>query len=552
MTKERVMKTDVLVIGGGIAGGYAAIKAADAGASVTLIDKGYMSRSGQSPYVDSFLVFNEDWGDNLDEWMDMIGQVGEHVNHREWTKAGFVESHDRYEELVEWGVEFAKHDDGTLFRKTAKLGPAKTLFMEPAKVPTVLREQALARGVNILYRRMINDLLVRDGKVVGAVGFGIKGTALTVIECKSVVLATGASGMKGPHWPIHSLTGDGDAMAYRAGASITGKEFMDPHPTSAEKPADFNWQFKFGGQKLEDKGPPQGHLTNAEGDVVSQRGTLFLELEFEAHAGRAPIQFHPEGERVEGRTLVGGGALGMSIHKAEGVWAKDMNGWSGVPGLYAAGDALGSMASGATYAAMGLSSANCTVTGARAGTAAAVYAATIDQTSITPEQIEETRTRILAPMERKGGYSPGWVTNLLQGYMMPYFVLMVKDGDRLQATLTLIEFMRDHLVPKMYAKDAHELRLVHETANMVLNAEMRLRAGLFRTESRGCHYREDFPSRDDDWLAWVLIGEQDGKMVLEKELVPDEWKPDLSRPYVERYEWRLPNEVIPTAEETAR
>lgn len=552
MSNERVIKTDVLVIGGGIAGGYAAIKAADAGASVTLVDKGYMSRSGQSPYVDSFLVFNEDWGDNLDEWMDMIGQVGEHVNHREWTRAGFVESHDRYKELVEWGVEFAKHDDGTLYRKPSKLGPAKTIFMEPTTVPVALREQCLTRGVNILYRRMIYDLLMQDGKVVGAVGFGIKGTELTVIECKSVVLATGASGLKGPHWPIHSLTGDGDAMAYRAGAAITGKEFMDPHPTNAAEPADFNWRFKFGGRKLEDKGPPQGHLTNAEGDKVKQRGTLFLDLEFEAHAGRAPVQFHPDGDRVEGRTLVGGGALGMSIHKAEGVWAKDMNGWSGVPGLYAAGDALGTMASGATYAAMGLSSANCTVTGARAGTAAAEYAATIEQSSIRSEQLEQARAKIFAPLERKGGFTAAWVTNLLQSYMMPYFVLMVKHRDRLEATLTMVEFLRDHLVPKMYATDPHELRLVHEATNMVLNAEMRLRAGLFRTESRGCHYREDFPARDDDWLAWVLIREQGGEMVLEKELIPEEWKPDLSRPYEERYDWRLPNETIPTAEESIR
>jgi len=228
MAKERVMKTDVLVIGGGIAGGFAAIKAADAGASVTLIDKGYMSRSGQSPYVDSFLVFIQDWGDDLDEWMEMIGQVGEHVNHKDWAKLGLVESHARYEELVEWGVECAKHDDGTLYRKPAKLGPAKTIFMEPATIPVALREQCLARGVKVLCRRMMYDLLMKDGKVVGAFGFGIKESGLTVIECKSVVLATGASALKGPHWPVHSLTGDGDAMAYRAGAAITGKEFMDP------------------------------------------------------------------------------------------------------------------------------------------------------------------------------------------------------------------------------------------------------------------------------------------------------------------------------------
>jgi len=543
--------SDVLVIGGGIAGGYAAIKAADAGANVVLVDKGYMSRSGQSPYVDSFLVFNEEWGDNLDEWMEMIGQVGEHLNHREWTKAGLVESHDRYLELVEWGIDFAKHDDGTLYRKPSNLGPAKTIFMEPATIPVALREQCLARGVKILYRRMIYDLLMEDGKVVGAIGFGSKDDKLTIYKFKAVVLATGASAMKGPHWPVHTLTGDGDAMAYRAGAAITGKEFMDPHPTDAAAPADFNWKFKFGGRKLEDKGPPQGHITNAEGDKIRRRGTLFLDLEFEAHAGRAPLKFHPDSDRVEGKTLVGGGALGMSIHKAEGVWTHHMDGWSGVPGLYAAGDALGSMASGASYAAMGLSSAHCTVTGARAGTGAGKYAVSVESASADPEEIEKIRAHILAPLKRKGGFSPGWVTNLLQSYMMPYFVLLIKHPDRLQATLAMVEFMRDHLVPKMFASDPHELRLVHEAANMVLNAEMRLRAGLFRTESRGCHYREDLPSRDDDWLAWVLIRQKDGEMVLEKEPVPEEWKPDMSRPYEERYDWRLPNEQIPETENVA-
>jgi len=548
MSKDRLVKCDVLVIGGGIAGGYAAIKAADAGASVALVDKGFVSRTGQSPYVDSFLVFNEEWGDNLDEWMEMVGQVGEHLNHREWTKAGFVESHDRYLELCEWGVEFAKQEDGTVYRKPGNFGAAKTMFMEPATVPVALRDQCKARGVKIVQRRMIYDLIMQDGRVVGAVAFGIKNTNLTIFECKSVVLATGASALKGPHWPTHSLTGDGDAMAYRAGAAITGKEFMDPHPTHAAAPANFNWDFKFGGKKLEDKGPPQGSLINAEGDKVKQRGTLFLDMEFEAHAGRAPLMFQPDGDRVEPREMVGGGALGMSIHKAEGVWAKDMNGWSGVPGLYAAGDALGTMASGATYAAMGLSSANCCVTGARAGAAAGAYAASVEQTTINPELLEQQRAKILAPLERKGGFTPRWVTNVLQSYMMPYFVTMIKHQDRMQATLTMVEFVRDHLVPKMYATDPHELRLVHETVNMVLNSEMRLRAGMYRTESRGCHYREDYPSRDDDWLAWVLIREKEGEMVLDKEPVPDEWKPDMSRPYEERYDWRLPNETIPTTE----
>lgn len=543
--RDRIVEADVLVIGGGIAGGYAAVKAAEAGASVVLADKGFSSRSGQSPYVDSFLVFDEKWGDDLDAWLDMVARTGEYVNRRDWTEAGFKDSSERFEELTEWGVKFAKNDDGSYYRRVNDLGTVKSMFMEPGSIPEVLREQMKRLGVEILYRRMVYDLIMEDGRVVGAVGFGIRGYGLTIFKARSVVLATGASGMKGPHWPIHMLTGDGDAMAYRAGASITGKEFMDPHATDGEHPANFDWSFKFGGRELDELGPPQGTFVNAQGENVPRRGTLFMELEFEAHAGNAPVTFHPQREGMKPRVRLGGGAAGMSIHKAEGVWADTLDGHSGVPGLYAAGDALGTMASGAVYAAMGLSSANCAVTGARAGSAAAAFALSSPQVEPAESEIERLREDILAPTRRTGGFGPRWITSVLQNTMLPYYVLMVKRADRLEATLTMLEFLRDDLLPKMFVDDPHDLRLAHETSNMVLNAEMRLRAGLARTESRGCHYREDYPFRDDDnWLQWILLHRgENGEMELSKRPVPEEWKPSAELSYGERYEWRLPGEA---------
>ncbi len=93
------------------------------------------------------------------------------------------------------------------------------------------------------------------------------------------------------------------------------------------------------------------------------------------------------------------------------------------------------------------------------------------------------------------------------------------------------------------AKDPHELRMAHETRNMVLNIEMILRASLFRTESRGKHFREDYPQRNDpDWLAWVKLKDDEGKMLVTKEPIPEKWWPDLSIPYKERYPNRLPLE----------
>jgi succinate dehydrogenase/fumarate reductase flavoprotein subunit len=113
----------------------------------------------------------------------------------------------------------------------------------------------------------------------------------------------------------------------------------------------------------------------------------------------------------------------------------------------------------------------------------------------------------------------------------------------LKAALTIVEFIRKNLVPKLTAKDSHELRLAHETKNMALNAEMILRASLFRTESRGQHYREDFPRRDDPtWLAWTKLHDKGGAMTVTKEPIPEEWWPDLSKPYEERYPKRFPGE----------
>ena len=78
---------------------------------------------------------------------------------------------------------------------------------------------------------------------------------------------------------------------------------------------------------------------------------------------------------------------------------------------------------------------------------------------------------------------------------------------------------------------------------MVTSAEMKLRSSLFRTESRGTHYREDFPGRNDaEWLAWVRLKEEGGVMKPFKEPIPAEWCPDPAKSYEERYPMRLPNE----------
>jgi succinate dehydrogenase/fumarate reductase flavoprotein subunit len=103
--------------------------------------------------------------------------------------------------------------------------------------------------------------------------------------------------------------------------------------------------------------------------------------------------------------------------------------------------------------------------------------------------------------------------------MIPNFVIYIKKESILKAALAYIEELRDHHMPMLRAADMHELRLAHETGNMIMNAEMKLRASIMRTESRCSHYRLDYPDIDDDnWQAWINIYKgSDGSMQLEKQ-----------------------------------
>ena len=551
MPAENVVETDVLVIGGGIAGCFTAIKASEQGVTVTLVDKGYIGRSGQTPYATGFMVFNPGWGHNLDAWMDYVNTTGEYVNNREWAEITMKESYARYQDLLSWGARFQKGEDGEPVRRTMFRGVTEALFFEDHTFMQVLRKQVIKSGVKVMDRIMVTELLKQDGRIAGAVGFPLESNDLYIFKARATVLCVGACGLKPAGYPpLTQLTGDGEAMAYRAGAEITGKEFVDTHFTRADDPGLIGRRKPPTGRR----GLTPGHrgpftrLVNAEGNEIPDRPLgastypfTYLALEFEAHAGRAPI-FEDSGSG-DVTPVVGGAALGMSLRKADGIWPADGNCAASLPGLYAAGDALGDMQNGAAYAVGGSSLAGSSVTGTRAGMSAASYARQVEKPAIDKAELKRAREFVYMPAERRGGFSPRWVTQVLQNTMMPYFILYIKHAERLQAALTLVEFLKDHLVPGMFARDPHELRLAHETSSMVLNTEMRLRSSLFRTESRGNHYREDYPRRDDpNWLAWIKLKKEDGRMKLSRVPIPREWWPDLAIPYEQRYPFRFPGE----------
>ena len=528
------INTDVLVIGSGMAGLFAAVKAHDAGAKVVMVSKGRLGASGQTPFAKGIFAFDPEKEDlSLDEFVVKVSRSALGTNNNAYTKQMAKHSLERVNELKEWGFF-----DSSLYNKS---------FNKPIE----------ERNIPVQERITITHLIKENGSVVGAAGFSIDTQKILFYEAKSVILCTGAGGFKPNGFPICDLTHDGTIMAYNIGAKVTGKEWNDGHPGKSENAAACydGWGDMFeqkpsttGVEIRHDLGVDMNYVAYKNGSPL-QMGRPGSEQQTEVSGGPyTPEEFTrkndsppggkegrrpPKGEKGGppkggkgdgappgmGGSIVGGSSAGMSIHKSEGLVPINDQCESTIPGLYAAGDALGSYMAGAIYTQIGSSLAGSAVQGAVAGEAAANYSKNIKLVKISTSKLKEIEEEILAPLKLEAGYSPAWVTQTLQSIMIPNFIIYIKKENLLKAALAYIEELRDHHIPMLRAANMHELRLAHETKNMIISAEMKLKASIMRTESRCSHYRLDYPEVDtENWEAWLNIFKgEDGTMQFEKQ-----------------------------------
>ncbi|TEW51264.1 FAD-binding protein [Psychromonas sp. RZ5] len=540
---------DVLVIGGGMAGLFAAVKAHDAGAKVLMVSKGRLGSSGLTPFAKGIFSYDKQNASmSIDEFVAKVSESAIQTNNPVFTRQLAEHSQARVEELKEWGFF-----DSPLYNHS---------FMRPMN----------ERKIPLEERIMITHLLKQDGRIVGASGFSLDENKVIHYQAKSVILCTGSGGFKPNGFPMCDLTHDGTIMAYKAGAKVTGKEWNDGHPGSAvnsgssydnwhgqveEKPStttitinhhlgmDLNYEgYKYGAPVT--MGPPMrgktGEVNNAKESAATESviAQLMPAGPFTPEAFRMTSPPPPpsqgflasllsdkghSGPPGMGGEQVGGSSAGMAIHKAEGLVPINEQGLSNLPGLYAAGDALGSYMSGGIYTQIGSSLAGSAVQGAIAGEAAAKESLNNDvKVDVSTAYLTKVSEEILAPLKRKRGYSPAWVTQVLQSVMIPNFVLYIKKERMMQGALAYIEELREHHVPMLLAKDLHSLRLAHETENMIITAEMKLKASMMRKESRCSHYRLDYPEIDyKNWQAWINIDQdENGEMRLQKQGF-DQW-----------------------------
>jgi len=199
-----------------------------------------------------------------------------------------------------------------------------------------------------------------------------------------------------------------------------------------------------------------------------------------------------------------------------------------VPGLWAIGDAsyAGSAWAGATEAPpgrlRGSGLMNALLSALMAGPSVSRSIAEAAVPSADPEALARSRESIFAPLHRDAGARAADAVRGIQEVVIPVKYSMRRNRERLEEALAKIAEVQARL-PGLSAKDPHELSRCHEACSIALCAEIEFRAALARTESRGWHYREDYPRRDDaNWLKWVIVKKMQGKMDVSAEAVPIE------------------------------
>jgi succinate dehydrogenase/fumarate reductase flavoprotein subunit len=559
----KVIETDVLVIGGGIAGLWAANRAREFVDRVMVVDKGPRDWGGiGSASGGGFLTVLP--GENVDDFLQDLVYYYDGLCQQELFETILGQSYDRIRDYQRLGVEFFTEPDGSLRAIPQRgLEHITCCLAKPfgrggkSMVATQLKE-ADRLGVKRLGRILVTDLIKDNGKVAGAIGFNTINGDFYIYKANAIILATGHGAWKTQYFH-NTCTGEGTAMALRAGAEVSNFEFARVWNV----PRWFAWE----GQTY--LLPLGARFINAKGEPFMERYSPVLgantdphyvvrAMAFEAREGRGPFYLDCSQMKQEDKELMKPTAgwmelnyqkllkMGMNFFEDKLEWMPqlsyivggvnaDAKGRTSVPGLFVAGRARAidpSVYSG------GLSLCLAAVTGRITGESAGRYAASQKHLQIDSGEVKALKCRLFALLGKEG-IPPKEVTREIQETIFPADVCILKNDASLKKTLARTESIRDDLLPRMGARDAHDLMKSIEVCGMTLLTELFLRASLMRTESRAGHYREDYPNYDDkNWLRWIIISYKGEKLSLHTEPVPfDKYKFKPTRYYSDNFKF---------------
>lgn len=539
MSEDVVVKgIDVLVLGGGLAGVFAALKAKEAGAArVIQVDKCFMGRSGCSAFAAGVIRYFVPEEDDYDAVFREAVERSGYLCDQEKLADHLHDFADRVREMDAFGVEFEKTADGKLDRQAGRGKLKRIMFRGGFQLMWAMRKAAFKRGVEIVDRVMITDLLRSDGRVAGAVGFDTRKGRFHVFLAKAVVLAMGGTYYKGRRPGQRNVTGDGLAAAYRAGVTLTGFDggSINTGPAAYDIGPGNNMLMGAGAMLVNARGERFVHQYDPELQERTELDYLTASCALQARQGNTPLFLdltHVEPEKVERMKRVI--PLPMRMYERAGIvvgsrfvkrieWVIEYPSCTGglqtnrryestLSGLFACGDAMARAGGGGQEALGGAATS-----GARAGLNAAEYARQVPE----PE-VEEAKWKVLKgfafrPLHRNDGVEPDQVLLAVQEAIAPYDVLALRHEIRMEKALRKLEGIWENQVPLLCAYDLHYLRMALEARNMVLIAILKLKSAQFRKESRQV-LREDYPFMDNqNWVSWVALKKEGGQMRVDAE-----------------------------------
>lgn len=548
----KMIEADILIIGGGIAGLFCGIRAKERkpDVNVVLVDKCCAGVSGSSVFAAGIVNYWQP-GDDFDGIVrEIVVDNAEYLIDQDYVELAVKESYDRFIDLVELGVEFQKDEKGNVKRIQALAGKiAKcTPYRGGIDLTWKLRRKAEKAGVTMIDRIFANDLLMNDGRCVGAVGFHTRTGDFYLFKAKGTVIAGGTLFIGRPQMGPSGTTGDSQAMGFRAGLPLRNLEQVSTSHGPAFMPAPgLHVIFGSGGILVNSKGERFMQRYNAELLEESRRFDTARAILLEWKEGRGPcyldctflsaeaigtimtaLPLFASGLRTLGLDLrkdkIEYVPYGLNIQHQAGIRVNNADGDVGVQGLWVVGTA-GDFCGGVdgTLASSLIGSA---VQGARAGERAVEYTLYAERPVIDMAQVWKFRDNIYEPLEiaTETTIETREATRRLWQIMMRY-VNLIKDEAMLKRAIAEIAKLQEQF-KKGAAKDVHELTKVHELRNMLTISELIAKSAIIRTESRRCHYRFDYPSRNDKtWLKWVVARLVNGRPEICTEEIPiTKWK----------------------------
>ncbi|TXD00289.1 fumarate reductase/succinate dehydrogenase flavoprotein subunit [Streptomyces sp. ISID311] len=523
------LSCDVLVIGGGTAGTMAALTAAEHGAAVLLLEKAHVRHSGA-------LAMGMDGVNNAvipgraepDDYVAEITRANDGIVDQSTVRRTATRGFAMVQRLESYGVKFEKDEHGAYaVRRVHRSGSYVLPMPEGKDVKKVLyrqlRRREMRERIRIENRIMPVRVLTSGGRAVGAAGFHTRTGRFVTVRAGAVILATGACGRLGlpasgylyGTYENPTNAGDGYAMAYHAGAELTGIECFQINPLIKDYngPACAYVANPFGGYQVNRHGARfvesdywSGQMmAEFAAEVASARGPVYLKLSHLPEESVAALEtiLHTTERPTRGTFHAGRGHdyrthdVEMHIseiglcggHSASGVRVDD-RARTTVPGLYAAGD-LACVPHNYMIGAF--------VFGDLAGEDAAQFR--VYEGELPADQVRAAHDLIYRPLRSPDGPPQPQVEYKLRRFVNDY-VAPPKSGARL--SLAVEHFTRMHTdIAAMGARTPHELMRCAEVTFIRDCAEMAARSSLARTESRWglYHARTDHPkSNDRDWL----------------------------------------------------